>query len=95
VKRLADPHNGSPSRELLAAWELARREMQSLVDEDVWRIWLEPVHPHRVIGGVWWLACPESTRDWVQSRWRRLWERACHAPVRFVVCDQTTKRRRQ
>jgi hypothetical protein len=84
---LLDPHNDSPSPELLAAWEPIREEMRSLIDESVWRIWLEPIHLHRVVDGVWWLACPARSRGWIQTRWGRAWGIVCDAQVRFVVCD--------
>lgn len=87
ARTLLDPHNTSPSPELLAAWEAVRGEMCRAVDECVFNIWLADIHPHRFVDGVWMLACPANTRDWVSSRFGRLWEKAAQAPVRFVICD--------
>jgi hypothetical protein len=87
LRLLLDEHNANPSAELLAAWEPIRAEMREMVEVSVWQWWVEAVHPHRVEGGVWVLACPENSRDWVKLRFGRLWEKACRAPVRFVICD--------
>ena len=87
ARSLLDAHNASPSPDLLAAWEAIRREMREAVDGCVFDTWLTAVHPHRFVGGVWWLACPVNSRDWVKVRFGRLWEKACQAPVRFVICD--------
>jgi hypothetical protein len=92
VRSLLDPHNASPSSELLAAWEPLRGEMRKVVDGVVFDTWLADVHPHRFAEGVWVLACPESSRDWIKVRFRRLWEQACQTPVRFVICETNQRR---
>lgn len=84
---LLDPHNASPSPELLAAWEPIQAEMREMVEASTWQWWLGAVHPHRVVDGEWVLACPGNSRDWVKVTFGRLWEKACQAPVRFVICD--------
>lgn len=91
-RKLLDPHNANPSPELLAAWEPIRREMQEMVDSSSWQWWVGTVHPHRFVDGVWVLACPEASRDWIKVRFWRLWEQACHAPVKFVICSQSREK---
>ena len=87
AQTLLDTHNSSPSSELLAAWEPVRREMREMVDGVVFDTWLADVHGHRFVDGVWVLACPAQTRDWVETRFGALWEKAAQGPVRFVICD--------
>jgi len=94
VQSFLDPHNVTPSADLLAAWEPCQARMREHLDEATWRIWGEPVHPHKFDGTAWWLACPASCRDWVVERFGRVWEWACGAPVRFVICDQTNTNQR-
>jgi len=90
ARSLVDTHNANPSSELLAAWEPIRGEMLHAVDDTTWRVWIRDIHPHCFRDGVWWLACPEGTYAWIEMRFRRLWERVAGAPVRLVICDQTT-----
>lgn len=87
-----DPHPSvAPSAEGVAAWEAIRERMRSVIDAPTWRIWCEPIHPHRQRDGVWVLACPEEVAlTWVVERFSRRWERACGGPVKFVICDQST-----
>jgi hypothetical protein len=87
ARSLLDAHNACPSPELLRAWEALCREMREMVDGLVFDIWLADVHPHRFVDGVWWLACPVNSRDWIETRFGRLWEKAAQGPVRFVICD--------
>jgi hypothetical protein len=94
---LTDPHpSKGPSPEGLVAWEAIQARMRGVLDESTWRLWGMPVHPHRrpsAHGGAWVLACPASCHGWVVERFGRAWEWACQAPVRFVICDQSTSER--
>lgn len=94
VRSLSDEHpSKAPSAEGVAAWEAIQARMREWLGEPTWRIWGDPVHPHRrpgADGGSWVLACPASSRDWVSERFGSAWESACGAPVRFVICDQST-----
>jgi len=102
MQRHLDPHNVSPSAELLAAWEAIRERMRSQVEPHVWNTWCEPVHPHRLRDGVWVLACPARCRDWIVERFGRAWGQACFPDVeypdltrvRFVICDQSNDNKR-
>jgi hypothetical protein len=85
----------APSADGLAAWEAIRERMRSIIDAQTWRIWCEPIHPHRQRDGVWVLACPkEVALSWVVERFHSAWEWACGGPVKFVICDQSTTNQR-
>jgi hypothetical protein len=93
-RALLDAHNASPSPELLTAWGAVRREMREAVDGTVFETWLADVHPHRFVDGVWLLACPVNSRDWIAERFGRLWGKVAQAPVKFVICDINQGERR-
>jgi hypothetical protein len=77
LAQLTDPHpDGCPSEALAARWEPIATRLREMFDTDerhaTWRVWIEPIHPHRVQNGVWVLAVPPRSLGWVQQRFGRL-----------------------
>jgi hypothetical protein len=96
--QLLDPHpENCPSLELAAAWEPIAAKLREVFSENddlsTWRVWIEPVHPHRLESGVWVLATFPRQLRWTSSRFQRVFEFAAERPVRFVGCDQPNQRR--
>jgi DnaA N-terminal domain len=81
----ADQHR-SPSLPLLEAWAPVEDRMRHAVDGPTFRIWVNPLHPHRLQSGVWVLACGPFERGWVRDRFGRLIEGCAGRPCQFVVC---------
>jgi hypothetical protein len=82
-----DQHR-TPSLRLLAAWEPVVVELRRMVDEPTFRIWLEPLHPHSLIGGVWRVGCRPNCRRWVQDRFGRVLLAAAGRDVMVVPCGE-------
>lgn len=81
----ADPHR-EPSAALVEAWEPVRRELELVVDESAYRIWLAELHPHRLKGGVWVLAHRQFAVSWVRDRFGRVIEGCAGRPFVLVAC---------
>lgn len=97
LAQLTDPHPaGCPSDALAARWEPIATRLREMFDTDerrsTWRVWIEPIHPHRMQSGVWVLAVPPRSLEWVQQRFGRLLAQVAGG-VEIVACDQTNQRR--
>jgi hypothetical protein len=77
-----------PSERLLAAWEPVRLRLRELVDELVWSMWLAPLHPHSLVGGMWRVGCRPQCCDWVRARFGRVLLEAAGCPVEIVACGE-------
>lgn len=82
-----DPHH-EPSERLLEAWGPVRKELCNALDSSQFAIWIENLHPHRLIGGVWYLATSPQKQGWVQARFGRLIGACANRPVIIVVCNE-------
>lgn len=88
-----DPHR-EPSGDLLAVWMPIEDELRRAVGNSTFNMWLAPLHPHAVIGGVWRLAAVEERMlGWVEARYTRLIADCAGRPVEFVVCDRNEQSR--
>jgi hypothetical protein len=82
-----DPHR-TPSDRLLAAWEPVQARLRELVDELTWKLWLAPLHPHSLVGGVWRVGCRPQCCGWVQARFGRVLLEAAGCGVEIVPCGE-------
>lgn len=91
LAQLTDLHpDGCPSEALAARWEpIATRLREMFADVEThgstWRVWIEPIHPHRVENGIWVLAVPPRQLGWVRQRFGRLLGSVC-GQVEIVAC---------
>ena len=58
----------SPSADLAQVWGAVRDELRSEVTEVTFHIWLEPLGPAGIAGGVLYVRAPEHVRTWVEER---------------------------
>ena len=66
--------------ELLHAWHRIQQELRSAVGDSIWHIWLEPLEPRSLEGGVLVVEAPDAIRPWVGGRFSRVL-RACTEAV--------------
>ena len=57
-------------------WDAVRTELRREVTEVTFHIWLEPLEPAALAGGVLYVRAPEHVRTWVEERFQALLERA-------------------
>jgi hypothetical protein len=80
----SDPHDDA---DLLAAWEPVRAELKQAVDEDIYRLWLAPLHPHMLVDGVWTVGCPTNSVGWINDRFGRMLVSCAGSPVMIMPCE--------
>jgi hypothetical protein len=91
VSGMIDSH-GEPSERLLAAWVPIMDQLRQAVDPAVFGCWLADLHPHRRLGGVWYVGCRPQACGWVEQRFGRLVAACADREVVFVACEQTGSR---
>ncbi len=82
-----DPHR-EPSERLLEAWAPLENELREAIDPETFAIWLADLHPHRILRGVWYVACRPRARGWVEERYGRVIRACADRPVVFVACEE-------
>ncbi|MBV9194741.1 MAG: chromosomal replication initiator protein DnaA [Solirubrobacterales bacterium] len=77
--------------DLTPAWPEFRARLRDAVGESTYHIWLEPLEPHRLEGGILTLRAPAATQRWVAERFGRVLEACARATladdVRVVLAD--------
>ena len=66
--------------ELPHAWRRIQHELRRAVGDSTWHIWLEPLTPRSLEGGVLVVEAPDPIRPWVGGRFSRVL-RACTEAV--------------
>lgn len=86
----ADPHRESSER-LLEAWAPVENRLRDLVDHPVFAMWLAELHPHRLVGGVWYVGCRSRAQGWIQARFGYLIASCADRQVVLVPCNGKTR----
>jgi hypothetical protein len=71
-----------------ARWAATLEAARGLVQESTHSIWLEPLHPHDLVGDVLVLGAPPELVTWVSERFTAVLRQAAGGPVRVVTCDR-------
>lgn len=82
-----DAHH-TPSVPLLEAWAPVEDRLRESIDGPTFRLWLADLHPHRKLGGRWYLAARSQAVGWVRDRFGRLIESCAGCPCEFVACSR-------
>lgn len=89
AEKAAEPpgHPEEASEALRAAWAVVDEQIQAVVEQSTYRIWLAHLHPHARLAGTWYIGVDPRGATWVRDRFGRLLAAAAGGPVELVRCE--------